>query len=1246
MDKQTKKQSSPIISMPKTNYQKALDYYGLADKNSRQVAARFNYTPTYKIKKSGITKTKQVGVDNPVFSKKVEEYILEKWKNDTKEYEGIYRYKFRIYNKTTKKTNTIDKQFSVIGTKDELLLNALNKYERLKDKYNRESDADLSSFDINLEPVELIDIKQGKGILVANRSVETTASGGQRKVGRRGHKGNMKMRFAGNHLLLSGKTNQEWDMKQGTCVFDYLYWRFKDCNGFKKELGSTFRGKEVSKADAYEWLNTLFKSTLIDEQNPLEQGVSVYQLEKFCDYFNISMYAFDKDDEMIEWYRPIQQIKEFEDETEAEGKKQKKGRTALFFVYYNQHFNPIEDTREQNKKKSFATNNGLNIKSNDIEVYKTAEDVIERQVISPDLDYYIAEQTNMEETRKLITEKKLTDNGFNNISMGNKMAMELLRQNNWVLPATMKAGTIDVEENTITRIIYDDKIILTEPVKYYDKDKVKVDIIVKKYLEEYCDRTFQGETYISIMNEIWTAMYPFTIREAPFNSRPNTEVLNALNADKVKYRTHLGLMKEEYLKYAMEKDNEERPIKKLLKNKKAIAVDISKCYADCIYNQRENFIVLSGKETLEAYDGKPLTLGLYFIETDDMSLFHKSNWYSREIIYTARAERIPFRITHQIRCLEPEWKYEKYEYDEDGNETSSIKLNNRNLFKPYCDSVIELTEMNEDFTLTKLILNSLTGYLGKTNAKIKKAYISNNLEDVWEDWLIPEVSDNPETDAFVYPIKDGDDKLYVYGWETQSEYVSNCLPMYIQILDWANVALYEMIKAVGGECIYRKTDAIVSIGGKLPKDNIMKFPCSFIQTFGKYRIEENAENFFYETLMNVNRNAETPKLYGDWNWYDYNDSSDWKSIIDKATEKGGMMITGRAGTGKSYVIQEAIKNNIIPDDPKTRLAPTNRAARNINGITIHKALAINNNGKTNPKSMLYYANKKYVIVDEISMISSNIWTYLMRLKQKYPHLIFILMGDYRQCPPIEDGKEIDYFNHSYTKHLTNCNRCELSKPQRYDMPLWNWLENFYEEGIVGSDISKKKLSIENILYRKNICYMNKTRKQINQDCMRHILSEMNYVPVFLPIDEKIIETNPYADDAYIYKGLPVMAVKTCSEMEIINSEEFWVKEVSSSEQTITLYRDEDPDGEVLVVEFKEYHKNFVVNYAATTHKSQGATIEKDINIWDWWAMLKDRKLGYTAVSRAKSCEQITIASLIDMTPDDDEDYFEPPDDNY
>jgi hypothetical protein len=99
--------------------------------------------------------------------------------------------------------------------------------------------------------------------------------------------------------------------------------------------------------------------------------------------------------------------------------------------------------------------------------------------------------------------------------------------------------------------------------------------------------------------------------------------------------------------------------------------------------------------------------------------------------------------------------------------------------------------------------------------------------------------------------------------------------------------------------------------------------------------------------------------------------------------------------------------------------------------------------------------------------------------------------------------------------------------------------------------------------------------------------------------------NDGAATAYIYKGLPVMAIEGNKEMGIINSEEFWVKDFSSSDQTITLYRDGDENGETIIVNDKDFHTNFVVNYAATTHKSQGATIDKDINIFEWGIKMEE-----------------------------------------
>ena len=48
--------------------------------------------------------------------------------------------------------------------------------------------------------------------------------------------------------------------------------------------------------------DALPKGDELEEQNPIVQGVSISQLEKFCDKFSMPMYAYDKTDNLIEYY--------------------------------------------------------------------------------------------------------------------------------------------------------------------------------------------------------------------------------------------------------------------------------------------------------------------------------------------------------------------------------------------------------------------------------------------------------------------------------------------------------------------------------------------------------------------------------------------------------------------------------------------------------------------------------------------------------------------------------------------------------------------------------------------------------------------------------------------------------------------------------------------------------------------------------------------------------------------------------
>jgi hypothetical protein len=352
--------------------------------------------------------------------------------------------------------------------------------------------------------------------------------------------------------------------------------------------------------------------------------------------------------------------------------------------------------------------------------------------------------------------------------------------------------------------------------------------------------------------------------------------------------------------------------------------------------------------------------------------------------------------------------------------------------------------------------------LGKTTYTQKNISLGKKLEEVWEDFVLVQAEHNKS--LFITELNPDEEEnfIYMYGYNKKINMTTNGLPMYIQILDWSNIALYDLTKAVGGTCIYRKTDCIVSIGGKIPEQTETS---TYADTFGTYRIEPNGENFHYDFIMNSNRYVEPPALIGNWVDYGFNSSNDWEQIIRTAIDKGGMLISGRAGTGKSYIVEQGVKNGLLPENPKSRLAFTNKASKNIMGTTIHKGMGINDNGKNNEKCMIGLANaftitidgeeKEICVLDEISMINNNLWRHLTQLKDT-TKATFILIGDYRQCQPIEDGDQVDYFNHSVVKYLSNYNRCELTIAQRYDRKLWDWLDDFYNYRVVGKDIKKKK----------------------------------------------------------------------------------------------------------------------------------------------------------------------------------------------
>lgn len=108
---------------------------------------------------------------------------------------------------------------------------------------------------------------------------------------------------------------------------------------------------------------------------------------------------------------------------------------------------------------------------------------------------------------------------------------------------------------------------------------------------------------------------------------------------------------------------------------------------------------------------------------------------------------------------------------------------------------------------------------------------------------------------------------------------------------------------------------------------------------------------------------------------------------------------------------------------------------------------------------------------------------------------------------------------------------------------------------------------------------------------------------------------------YLYIGLPIMSWRNCIKLGIVNSEEFLVKRWDDTK----IYISREEGGEDLEIDIDDFHEYFVPNYCATTHKSQGATYQGKVILWDWDRMTTDNKVVYTACSRATKLENLVVA---------------------
>jgi hypothetical protein len=129
-----------------------------------------------------------------------------------------------------------------------------------------------------------------------------------------------------------------------------------------------------------------------------------------------------------------------------------------------------------------------------------------------------------------------------------------------------------------------------------------------------------------------------------------------------------------------------------------------------------------------------------------------------------------------------------------------------------------------------------------------------------------------------------------------------------------------------------------------------------------------------------------------------------------------VLVTGRAGTGKSHFIRALVEED--PQYPQALLAPTGLAAMNIGGQTVHSFFGFP------PRPLVGGADKPHyfftrtarairrLIVDEVSMLRADVLDAMnqhlqvaRKSQRPFGGVQMLLVGDFYQLPPVVRGDE-------------------------------------------------------------------------------------------------------------------------------------------------------------------------------------------------------------------------------------------------
>jgi ATP-dependent DNA helicase PIF1 len=394
-------------------------------------------------------------------------------------------------------------------------------------------------------------------------------------------------------------------------------------------------------------------------------------------------------------------------------------------------------------------------------------------------------------------------------------------------------------------------------------------------------------------------------------------------------------------------------------------------------------------------------------------------------------------------------------------------------------------------------------------------------------------------------------------------------------------------------------------------------------------------------------------------------TQDQQTILDFVKKGSNVLITGGAGTGKSFLISEITNYFNNQKINYGVCALTGCAAVLINARTLHSLLGIGL-AKGTPQELVkrirkmdgklsYLIGLRALIIDEISMFSdflfdkiAEIFKIIHSSDRPFGKVQVILVGDLSQLPPVEGDFCFKASNWDHSKFvvkiLTKSLRTnevqfeELLNRLRWgvcnidDLELLMNNKNVVSEGIIPTKLFSKNRDVDAV----NNYELGKLIKAGNKFMEYRIIYSSN--PLKLKTSTEYIVAHKIPENLKIAVGSQVMITRNLDfDLGIINGTRGVVIDICSDFVSLKLvsgiiynlcyfHVKPDPFDTILVdnkLDFK--YLPLVLSWALSIHKSQGMTIDSlEVDLGE---SIFANGQAYTAISRARSLNSLNVTKV-------------------